>query len=195
MSAVAGRTVIEMTLSLDGYATGTGVDVAHPFGHSGQQLYAWHESGDPVDGAAAGAMMTGTGAFVLGRTTFDVGIDTWGADGAFGTQCYVLTSHPREPVHRGPTTFTFLTDGIDTALTLARGHAGDRNVVVMGGPSTAQQALRTGTVDELRLHIRPILLGAGTRLLDNLPTPCPTLHSAGVTSTPNATHLILTVQR
>lgn len=181
-------------MSLDGYATGTGVDVDHPFGHSGQQLYAWHESSDPIDAEAA-AMMSGTGAFVLGRTNFDVGIGTWGPDGAFGTYCFVLTSRTHEPVHRGPTTFTFVTDGIDAALPLARSHAQDQTVVVMGGPRTAQQALRTGTVGELRLHIRPILLGAGTRLLDNLPTPSPALRCTRVTSSPNATHLTLAIDR
>jgi dihydrofolate reductase len=193
MNAPAGHTAVELTVSLDGYATGAGVDVDHPFGHSGQQLHAWHESSDPVDAAAAAAMMRGTGAFILGRTTFDVGIGTWGRDGAFGTHCFVLTSRPHEPVHRGPTTFTFITDGIDAALALARGHAQDQTVVVMGGPSTAQQALRTGTIDELRLHIRPILLGAGTRLLDDLPTPSPVLRCTRATSTPNATHLTLTI--
>jgi dihydrofolate reductase len=195
VSAPVGRTAIELTVSLDGYATGTGVDVEHPFGHSGQRLYAWHDSDDAADADAATAMMIGTGAFVLGRTTYDVGIDTWGPDGAFGTRCFVLTSRPQKPVHRGPTTFIFVTDGIDAALARAHDHARDQTVVVMGGPRTAQQALGTGTVDELRLHVRPILLGAGVRLLDDLPTPPPVLRHAKATSTPNATHLTLTVQR
>jgi hypothetical protein len=92
------KTIVELTISLDGFATGEGVDVEHPFGHSGQQLYAWHESTDPVDTRAAAAMMEGAGAFILGRTTLDVGIGTWGEDGAFGTECFVLTSRPHEPV-------------------------------------------------------------------------------------------------
>jgi dihydrofolate reductase len=189
------KTIVELTISLDGFATGEGVDVEHPFGHSGQQLYAWHESTDPVDTRAAAAMMEGTGAFILGRTTFDVGIGTWGEDGAFGTECFVLTSRPHEPVHRGPTTFTFVTDGIGAAASQARAAAGDQAVVVMGGPSTAQQAIAAGIVDELRLHIRPILLGSGTRLLDRLPSPAPTLHSPEVTGTSAAIHLTLKVDQ
>jgi dihydrofolate reductase len=189
------KTIVELTISLDGFATGEGVDVERPFGHSGQRLYAWHESTDPVDTRAAAAMMEGTGAFILGRTTFDVGIGTWGEDGAFGTECFVLTSRPHEPVHRGPTTFKFITDGIHAATSQARAAAGDQAVVVMGGPSTAQQAIAAGIVDELRLHVRPILLGSGTRLLDRLPTPAPTLRSPEVFSTPAATHLTLKVDR
>jgi dihydrofolate reductase len=114
-------------------------------------------------------MMDGTGAFVLGRTTFDVGIGTWGADGAFGTECFVVTSRPREVVKRGPTSFTFVTDGVPAAIARAQAAAGSRSVLIMGGPSTARQALAAGLVDELRLHVRPVLLGSGARLLDNLP--------------------------
>jgi dihydrofolate reductase len=178
-----------MTTSLDGFATGENVDVAHPFGESGQQLYAWHESTDPIDTHAAAGMMQGTGAFILGRTTFDVGIGTWGEDGAFGTGCFVLTSRPHEPVHRGPTTFTFITDGIHAAVAHARAAAGDESIVVMGGPTTAQQAIDTGMVEELRLHVRPILLGSGLRLLDGVTAPV--LHSPEVTSSAAAIHVTL----
>jgi dihydrofolate reductase len=189
------KTIVELTISLDGFATGEKVDVEHPFGHSGQQLYAWHQSTDPIDTRAAAAMMDGTGAFILGRTTFDVGIGTWGEDGAFGTECFVLTSRPREPVHRGPTTFTFITDGIDIAVSRARAAAGDQAVVVMGGPNTAQQAIAAGIVDELRLHVRPILLGSGIRLLDGLPSPGLSLRSAEVTSSAATIHVTLKVDQ
>jgi dihydrofolate reductase len=187
------KTIVELTISLDGFATGESVDVEHPFGHSGQQLHAWHQSTDPVDTRAAAGMMHGTGAFILGRTTFDVGIGTWGEDGAFGTECFVLTSCPHQAVHRGSTTFTFITDGIDAAASHARGAAGDQAVVVMGGPNTAQQAIAAGIVDELRLHVRPILLGSGIRLLDCLPSPGLTLDSPEVTSSAAAIHVTLKV--
>lgn len=184
-----GRTIVEMTVSLDGYATGQNVSVANPFGDSGGRLYQWHESAEAIDAEAAQAMMEGTGAFVLGRTTFDVGIDTWGEDGAFGTECFVVTRRPHEPVRRGPTTFTFVTDGVKPAIAQAQTTAHDRAVVVMGGSSVAQQAMNAGLVDELRLHIRPILLGAGTRLLDHIHTAPIQLHTTKITSTKWATHM------
>lgn len=187
------KTIVELTISLDGFATGEDVDVEHPFGHSDQQLYAWHQSTDPIDTRAAAAMMDGTGAFILGRMTFDVGIGTWGADGAFGTECFVLTSRPHQPVHRGPTSFTFITDGIDAAASQARAAAGDQAVVVMGGPTTAQQAIAAGIVDELRLHVRPVLLGSGIRLLDRLPSRGLTFQSPEVTSSAAEIHVTLKV--
>jgi dihydrofolate reductase len=141
-------------------------------------------------------MTDGTGAFVLGRTTFEVGIGTWGDDGAFGTECFVVTSRPHEVVKRGPTSFTFVTEGVAAAIARAQTAAGDRAVVITGGPSTAQQALAAGLVDELRLHIRPILLGSGTRLLDNLPNASSiTLRCGQVTSTAAVTHLRLGITR
>jgi dihydrofolate reductase len=184
-----GRSIVEMTVSLDGYATGRDVDVAHPFGSSGRLLYQWHESDDALDAEAAKGMMDGTGAFVIGRTMYDVGIGTWGADGAFGMECFVVTRRPHQPVHRGPTTFTFVTEGVAAAMDAAQAAAGERAVVIAGGPTVAQQAMAAGMVDELRLHVRPILLGAGTRLLDNVGEAPAGLHTKRVTSTSWATHM------
>jgi dihydrofolate reductase len=166
-----------------------GVDSEHPFGDSGHRLYRWHESQSPIDREAANGMFVGTGAFVIGRTTFDVGIDYWGEDGAFGKPCFVLTRRPEQPVRRGPTSFTFVTDGLQAALAQAEDAAGDDAVVIMGGPTTAQQAIASGVVDELRLHVRPILLGAGVRLLDGLPASSGELGTMRMETSSWATHL------
>lgn len=81
---------------------------------------------------------------------FDVGIDPWGDDGTFRKPCFVVTHRPSKPVVKGPTTFTFVTDGPESALEQAKAAAGDENVVVMGGATTMRQYLRAGLVDELR---------------------------------------------
>jgi dihydrofolate reductase len=186
-----GRVIVEMTVSLDGYAAGEDVDVDHPLGRNGERFHRWHQSTEAIDTEAAAGFMVGTGAFILGRTMFDVGIDKWGDDGTFGMPCFVLTSRPHEVVRRGPTMFTFVTEGLRAALKQAQIVAEDRAVVIMGGPNVAQQALRAGLVDELRLHIEPFLLGAGTRLFDGLPAANIELSTTRVASTRYATHMTL----
>jgi dihydrofolate reductase len=186
------RTIVEMTVSLDGYATGNNVDVDHPFGHSGPQLHRWLDSTEPADTQAAQSFFEGTGAFVMGRTTYEVGIDKWGEDGAFGRPCFVVTRRAHEPVRRGPTTFTFVTDGVVSALKQAQSVAKDQAVVIMGGPSVGQQVLAAGLADELRLHIRPVLLGSGKRLFEDIPPTSMDLRTTRVTHSPLAAHLTLT---
>ncbi len=93
----------------------------------------------------------------------------WGDEPPFGVPVFVLTHHTREPlVMQGGTTFTFVTDGIKSALDQARATAGERDVAVAGGANVAQQYLKSGLLDELRVHVAPLLLGDGTRLFDHL---------------------------
>jgi dihydrofolate reductase len=107
---------------------------------------------------------------------------------------FVLTHHTREPVQKeGGTTFTFVTDGIESALEQARQAAGDRDVAIAGGASAVQQYLAAGLLDELLLHIVPIMLGAGTRLLEGVGDP--TLEPAEVIASPAVTHLRYRVVR
>ena len=107
-------------------------------------------------------MFATAGAVVLGRRMFDVGIGTWGDDGAFGHPCFVTTSHAHGDVVRDPTTFTFVTDGVAATVDRAQAAAGDGDVIVVGGASIVQQCLELGLVDEVSLHVMPVLLGAGT---------------------------------
>jgi dihydrofolate reductase len=141
-----------------------------------------------------------TGAVVMGRRMFSGGSGPWEddpvADGWWGDEppfrvpVFILTHHPREPVTKeGGTTFTFVTDGIGAALEQARAAAGDRNVHIAGGASVVQQYLRAGELDELQIHVSPILLGSGTRLFDDLGPALPGLEITRVIDSPAVTHL------
>ena len=121
--------------------------------------------------------MQGIGAFIMGRKMFGGGDGPWdeswkgwwGEDPPYHAPVFVLTHHPREPLTmQGGTTFTFVTDGIESALEQARAAAGDEDVAIAGGASAVRQYLAAGLLDELQLHIAPIMLGAGERLLDDV---------------------------
>jgi dihydrofolate reductase len=122
--------------------------------------------------------MTAAGAFVMGRNMFGPVRGEWdrewngwwGDDPPYHAPVFVLTHHPRDPQPMdGGTTFHFVTDGIESALTQAREAAGDGDVAIMGGATTINQYLAAGLIDELRVHISPFTLGAGTRLFDGVP--------------------------
>lgn len=183
---------LDMTQSLDGFTCGPDVSAENPLGLGGEPLHAWlfgDEAGPPddLDREIAAEFFAGTGAFVLGRRTFDLGIAHWGEDGAFGRPCFVVTRRPHEPLTVGPTSFAFVTEGIESALAQARAAAGGQNVCVMGGGELGAQYLRAGLIDELRLHLAPLLLGAGGRLLDSAGVGA--LRATRAVQTRLATHL------
>jgi dihydrofolate reductase len=140
------------------------------------------------------------GAVVMGRRMFSGGAGPWeddpNADGWWGDEppfrvpVFILTHHAREPVTKqGGTTFTFVTDGIEAALEQARAAAGDRDVLVAGGADSVQQYLSAGLLDELQIHLVPVLLGEGVRLLDNLFGAQVGLELDRVVDSPAVTHL------
>ena len=114
----------------------------------------------------------------------------WGDDPPFGVPVFILTHHAREPVTKqGGTSYTFVTEGIDAAVTQARAAAGDRNVSVAGGANVVQQCLQAGLLDELQIHVAPLLLGDGVRLFDNLGADPPSLEVTRVIESPKVTHV------
>jgi dihydrofolate reductase len=138
-------------ISLDGYTTGPDGDLS--------RLHAWMS--DP-DQAPASAGFFDAGAVIMGRRTWDSGQEPWGDDEVFPMPVFVLTHERRQPVVRGGTTFTFVYDA-DRALELARRTAGNRPINVMGA-DLVRQYLAAGVIDELRLHLVPVAVGAGTPL-------------------------------
>ena len=117
----------------------------------------------------------------------------WGDEPPFHAPVFVLTHHSREPVEmEGGTTFFFVTDGIEAAVEQARAAAGDRDVAIAGGGTAVQQALAAGLVDELQVHVAPILLGGGTRLFGEGAGPV-RLEATRVVGSPKATHLTFAV--
>jgi dihydrofolate reductase len=183
-----GKLKLDISISLDGFVAGPDQTLEEPLGQGGGRLHEWAfattsfremhdmEGGDTgVDNELATETIESAGATIMGRRMFsggegpwedDPNADAWwGDDPPFHHPVFVLTHHEREPLEKqGGTTFTFVTDGIESALEQARGAAGDRDVSIGGGADVAQQYLRAGLLDELQLHVVPVLLGGGVRL-------------------------------
>ncbi|MFH8926113.1 dihydrofolate reductase family protein [Streptomyces pristinaespiralis] len=182
MNRRTGRVVCDITVSADGYSAGLHQSEERPFGDdggdgSGDKLHAWMFD-TPDENRAEVDRLTAAGAFIMGRNMFGPVRGEWdrrwngwwGDDPPFHGPVFVLTHHAREPQPMdGGTTYHFVTDGITSALSHARAAAGDGDVSVLGGATTINQYLAAGLVDELRLHIVPLTLGAGTRLFEGVP--------------------------
>jgi dihydrofolate reductase len=187
----------------------------NPIGEGGMRLHEWafataswrkHHGGRGGErNADADVIEEGTqgiGAYIMGRRMFGGGdgpwdeswTGWWGDDPPYHAPVFVLSHHPREPLTmQGGTTFTFVTDGIESALEQARAAAGDGDVSIAGGASAVQQYLAAGRLDELYLHIVPITLGAGERLLDDVGAL--SLEPVKVVASPTVTHVKYRVVR
>jgi dihydrofolate reductase len=176
------KVVCDITISADGYSAGLNQTEERPFGDdggdgSGAQLHAWMFK-TPDENRAEVDRMAASTAFIMGRNMFGPVRGAWdrpwngwwGDDPPFHAPVFVLTHHARAPQPMaGGTTYHFVTGGIDAALAQARAAAGDGEVAIQGGATTANQYLAAGLVDELRLHVAPFTMGAGTRLFDGVP--------------------------
>jgi len=133
---------------------------------------------------------SGIGALIIGRRMADVGIGPWGEEPTFHAPVFVVTHRSAETIaKRGGTSYIFVTGGLDDALRQAREAAGSGDVLVNGGADIARQYLEAGALDEIRLHLVPAILGAGTRLFDGGTPPNVRLRPTTVTSSPLATHV------
>jgi dihydrofolate reductase len=141
---------------------------------------------------------TNIGATIMGRNMFgpvraswdgEAWTGWWGDDPPFHTPVFVLTHHAREPVEmQGGTTFHFVTGGIEAALERAMAAAGGQDVAIAGGAETGQQYLRAGLIDEMVVHVVPVLLGGGSRLFENLDGGPSGYHCTGLVSSAAAAH-------
>ncbi len=134
------------------------------------------------------------GAVVTGRRTYDL-TNGWGGDHPMRVPCFVVTHDPPADVPDGPTRFTFVTDGIESAVRQAGAAAGEKDVSIMGGASIARQALESGLLDELRIHLAPVILGGGIRLFDGLAPARIRLEQLRVIEAPGVTHITYAVIR
>ncbi|MET1088353.1 MAG: dihydrofolate reductase family protein, partial [Arthrobacter sp.] len=165
----------DLTISLDGFVAGPNQSPTNPLGDNGELLHRWMFE-EPEPNAAAVEGILAAGAFIMGRNMFagpgewdDAWRGWWGEEPPYHAPVFVLAHHSREPLEmQGGTTFNFVADGIESALAQARAAAGSKDVAIAGGAETARQYLSAGLIDELRLHIAPIVLGAGERLLDGV---------------------------
>jgi dihydrofolate reductase len=198
-----------ISISLDGFVAGPNQTLEEPLGEGGERLHEWvlrtaawrrehgREGGeDNADGEVVEETLQNVGAYVMGRKMFGGGDGPWdeswrgwwGDDPPFHVPVFVLTHHAREPLEmKGGTTFHFVTDGVEPALEQARAAAAGRDVVVAGGASAINQCLAAGLLDELYLHIVPIVLGGGERLLREVGDP--KLEPVKVVASPLVTHI------
>jgi dihydrofolate reductase len=184
-------------ISLDGFIAGPDQSLENPLGRGGEALHRWMFE-EPEQHTAEREAITSASAYIMGRNMFapDRGewdldwTGWWGDDPPYHGPVFVLTHHEREPVEmQGGTTFHFVTEGPDEALRLATEAAGDRTISIAGGASTINQFLRAGYIDELRLHVAPLVLGSGEALFSDL-KGLP-FEMASSRSTPLVTHVTL----
>jgi dihydrofolate reductase len=211
------KVICHQAISLDSFSAGPNQSVENPIGEGGMRLHEWMfdtaawarmqglpDGAEGPDSAVVEELSSNAsvGATIMGRNMFDAGRGEWdpawkgwwGDNPPYHHATFVLTHHPREPVPmQGGTTFYFVTDGIESALDQAREAAGGKDVQIAGGASTVQQFLRAGQLDELYLHVVPIVLGRGERLLENVGEPRMT--PVEVIASPAVTHIRYRIER
>jgi dihydrofolate reductase len=206
MTTHQGTVTCDLTISLDGYAAGLNQTEQRPFGDDGgdgwgDRLHAWYSEGPDEHPAEFARMMTAK-AFIMGRNMFGPvrgewdrqWTGWWGDNPPYHAPVFVLTHYPRDPQPMdGGTTFHFVTDGVEAAFRRAREAAGDGGISIHGGATTVNQYLAAGLIDELRLHIVPMTLGAGTRLFEGVPPM--DLEEVASRATSSVTHLTYRVLR
>jgi dihydrofolate reductase len=191
------RLVADLSMSLDGFITGPASSVERPLGMDDGRLHDWmFDARTDVDAEVCDQIYSATGAVLMGRRMFDVGVEPWGDPPPFGMPVVVVTHRPRDPLPMsGGTTYTFVTDGIAAALASARKAAGGKDVGLWGGASLCQQYLEADLVDELYVHLVPVLLGDGVRLFDGRAHRRVELTKKQTLDSPRATHLLFEVVR
>jgi len=186
-----GTVIIDMSMSLDGFIAGPKDDDKPD--RELEALESLHDWMFPPKGnfqEIEGERFKNVGAVVMGRRMFNLGEEPWGDNPPFHMPVFVLTHKPRSKlIKEGGTTYTFVTDGIESALEKARAAAGEKDIVVMGGANAAQQFLKAGLLDEIHLHLVPVLLGEGIRLFENIGAEHIELEKIGVIEAPGVTHL------
>ena len=206
-----GKVIANISMSLDGFVAGPNDTRENPLGDGGEQLHEWvtelasWREQHGLDGGKTNRdseivaeSNENVGAYVMGRRMFsnedgpwgdDPFEGHWGDDPPFGVPVFVLTHHPRDPLEMdGGTTFTFVTDGIGSALEQAQEAAGDANVRIEGGANVIQQFTEAGLIDELYIHLVPLLLGDGVRLFDNIDTEHIELDTSEAIDSSTVTH-------
>jgi dihydrofolate reductase len=192
---------LSISTSLDGFMAGPNQSRENPLGEGGLALHEWAfaaRDGDDAEAEYANLWSKNVGAVIMGRNMFgpirgDWGDEDWrgwwGDDPPYHTPVFVLTHHAREPLEmEGGTTFSFVTEGVEAAFERATEAAAGRDISLGGGASTVQEYLRAGLVDEMAVHVAPVLLGRGERLFDGVPDALDSFECVELTSTPSVAH-------
>jgi dihydrofolate reductase len=201
-----GKVTSGLTMSLDGFIAGPNDGPEHPLGEGGMRLFDWYSSGDTeyvvpsgemtfeVSEQSAGMLREAfgaIGAIVTGRRTFDI-TNGWGGRHPLDVPMFVVTHNIPDGWDYEGSPFTFVTDGVESAVEQARAAAGEKNVAV-GAASIVQQCLRAGLLDEVHVDLVPVLLGDGVRLFDDFGTERIELERTRVIEAPDVTHMTLRV--
>ena len=186
-----------ISTSVDGFVAGPRQSLQNPIGQGGMRLHDWHLEPEDADLAVIDEWQNTPGAYVMGRNMFGPGRGEWdldwkgwwGAEPPYNAPVFVLTHHARDPLAMdGGTTFYFVTEGLDVALEQAKAAAGGKNVEIAGGASTINAYLQAGAIDELHMHIAPIVLGVGERLFADVSADL-RLEPVQAISSPRVTHI------
>jgi len=176
------KTIFDIAISLDGFMAGENRSPQNPIGDGGLTLHNWmfvqkafwehlgKDDGkeDGPDGKLIRDTIARTGAYIMGKRMFEEGESNWPED-LFKADVYVLTHEKRDPwIQKGTTAFYFINDGIENAFEKANRSANGKDIRIQGGANTIQQFLNAGLIDEFCIHISPVILGSGIRLLDNI---------------------------
>lgn len=210
-----GFVKVDITISLDGFVAGPNPGPELGLGEGGERLHDWiiaqaswreahgKEGGTTgPDSDIANEQHAGVGAVVMGKGMYggfwgdDAWEGWWGDEPPFHMPVYVVTHQVREPLPmKGGTTYHFVNDGVESAIAQAQAAAGDKIVLIAGGGQVIQQALRAGLVDELQVHVAPVLLGDGQPLFDRLRAGNIELEPVRVVDSPAVTHLKYRVKK
>lgn len=197
------KVIVDLSMSLDGFITGPNDGPENGLGDGGERLHEWlydlsswrerHSlAGGQTnrDAEVLEEAFKNIGAIVMGRRMFDIAEQPWGDNPPFHMPVFVVTHRAREKVvKQGGTTFTFVTDGIESALERAKATVGDKDISVAGGANVVQQYMKAGLLDEIQIHLVPLLLGGGVRLFQHLGDEPIELESTRVIESPGVTHL------
>ena len=189
------KVTADISMSLDGFVTEPDPGGENPLADDPGRLHDWMFSEKTAaDAEIVDELYATTGAVLIGKRMFDVGVEPWGDPPPFGMPVFVVTHESREPLPRqGGTTYHFVTGGLEAALADARAASDDKDVGVWGGANIVTQYLQAGLLDELQLHVIPILLGNGVRLFQDLNAAGIELRKTRSIDTPRATHLRFSV--
>ena len=187
-----GTVILDMGMSLDGFIAGP-KDDSHPERELGglDILHDWRFGGKSSTETEAYEVekFKPMGAGIVGRRMLDLGIGPWGENPTFHMPIFVLSHETRKPITKqGGTTYYFVTAGIESALKQAEEAADGKDIMVLGGANAAQQYLKAGLLDEIHLHLVPVLLGEGIRLFENIGTKHIDLEKISLTEDPGVTH-------
>jgi dihydrofolate reductase len=191
----------QLSMSLDGFVAGPNDSPGNGLGDGGERLHDWivatadwrskHglEGGEAGDESQLVKTYERSGAIIMGRRMFDHGVEPWGPEPPFRKPVFIVTHREHEPIVKGQTIYTFVTEGIERALELAREAAGGQDVELAGGGQIVSQYLAAGLLDEIHVHVAPVILGGGPRLFDAPGLEDVELEPVEVLASPRTTHI------